>query len=101
MAVAGEYQKRAYCKAIKCPVQAELDASAEGAPAYEAARDVCKTACLRSAEHFRGWLAGAGFSIVGSAGPASESALAAVAKKEPTAWRFHHAVEAQGLRVVR
>ena len=102
MPVREEYEKRAYCKAITCPVQAKLDASSEGAPEYEQARETCKSACLRSAEHFLGWVAGAGFVFVDQLrAPADESRLDGVAATERTAWRFHRAAGQQGLVLVR
>ncbi len=102
MPVREEYQKRAYCKAIKCPVQLELDKSVEGAPEYEQARATCVNACLRTAEHFRGWVSGAGFVFVDQERKGvPEGRLDSLAQGEATAWRFHRAVGQSGIVLVK
>ena len=51
-----EYQKREYCKDIKCPIQALLDEAGEDSLKYEAIRGICKTDCIHTTHQFHGWL---------------------------------------------
>jgi hypothetical protein len=36
-----EYQRREYCKGVKCPVQLELEAQTPGSAEYERIRKIC------------------------------------------------------------
>lgn len=59
-----EYQRREYCKAVRCPVQMELESHAQGSPEYEAVRDRCKKACIHTTYEFHHWLIQQGYLIV-------------------------------------
>jgi hypothetical protein len=59
-----DYQRREYCKDIRCPVQAELEACKEGSEAYRAVRDRCKQACVHTTYEFHHWLIEKGYLIV-------------------------------------
>ena len=59
-----DYQRREYCKAIACPVQALLDKQAPDSDAYEAIRAICRTHCIHSTYEFHHWLIKKGYLIV-------------------------------------
>ncbi len=59
-----DYPKRAYCKAIQCPVQLELDNAAAGSAEYEEIRKRCKEACIHTTHEFHAWLIAAGYVVV-------------------------------------
>ena len=59
-----EYQRREYCKDVKCPRQLELEKHAEGSPAYEAVRKRCRDECLHTTYEFHHWLVEKGYLIV-------------------------------------
>jgi hypothetical protein len=58
MPIAGhvEYQRREYCKDVRCPVQLELDAQTPGSEDYERIRRVCRTDCRHTTYEFHHWL---------------------------------------------
>jgi len=66
MAIPGyvEYQRREYCKAIKCPIQRLLDQTPEGTPDYEEVRGICKTDCIHTTYEFHHWLIQHGYEVV-------------------------------------
>ena len=66
MAIKGyvEYQRREFCKDIKCPIQIELDKYKDGSADYERVRDICKGNCIRTTYEFHHWLTGKSYSIV-------------------------------------
>ena len=47
-----DYQRREYCKDIKCEVQLDLEKEAEGSEAYEKVRAVCKNQCKHTTYEF-------------------------------------------------
>lgn len=51
-----EYKRREFCKDVKCPVQTELDALAEGSAGYEKTRLICKEKCKYTTYEFHHWL---------------------------------------------
>jgi hypothetical protein len=59
-----EYQRREFCKDVKCPVQMELNSRAEGSAAYEQTRKKCSNACLYTTWQFHHWLIEKGYLIV-------------------------------------
>jgi len=68
-----EYQRREFCKDVRCPVQVELMASPEGSDAYERLRQTCREACRYTTWQFHHWLIDKGYLIVRPAGtPATE-----------------------------
>ena len=66
MPIAGyvEYQRREYCKDVRCPVQLELDAQAPGSEDYERIRKICQTNCRHATYEFHHWLIRKGYLIV-------------------------------------
>jgi len=66
MAIPGyvDYQRREYCRDIRCPVQLDLEAQTEGSEPYEAVRSICKTACRHTTYEFHHWLIQKGYEIV-------------------------------------
>lgn len=66
MTLAGyvEYQRREFCKDVKCPLQLELNAQIEGTQSYEQTRKKCSTACLCTTWQFHHWLIEKGYLIV-------------------------------------
>jgi hypothetical protein len=59
-----DYQRREYCKDIRCPVQLDLEAQQEGSEAYEKIRNICKTDCRHTTYEFHHWLIERGYLIV-------------------------------------
>lgn len=66
MPIAGyvEYQRREYCKDVRCPVQLELDAQTPGSEEYERIRKVCQTNCRHTTYEFHHWLIKKGYLVV-------------------------------------
>ncbi len=65
-----DYQRREYCKDIKCPIQIELDKQEEGSEGYDGIRSICKDDCIRSTYEFHHWLIEKGYLVVRPAGNA-------------------------------
>ena len=59
-----DYQRREYCKDIKCPIQMELDKQPPDSNEYEQTRQKCKSACIKSTYEFHHWLIGKGYLII-------------------------------------
>ncbi len=59
-----DYQKREYCKDIKCPVQLELNKNEPGSAPYEETRKICKNDCRYTTHDFHYWLIEKGYLIV-------------------------------------
>lgn len=59
-----EYQRREFCKDVKCPVQLDLNAQAEGSEEYEKIRSICKNDCRYTTYQFHHWLIQKGYEIV-------------------------------------
>ncbi|MBN1870428.1 MAG: hypothetical protein JW847_07645 [Candidatus Omnitrophica bacterium] len=59
-----DYQRREYCKDIRCPLQIELDLYPQGSDGYERTRRECRTHCRFSAHQFHHWLTNKGYQIV-------------------------------------
>jgi hypothetical protein len=66
MAVDGyiDYQRREFCKDVKCPVQTELDAQEQDSDEYEKVRGICKADCRYTTYQFHHWLIEKGYLIV-------------------------------------
>jgi hypothetical protein len=58
------YQKREYCRDVRCPLQLELDAQTPGSEDYERIRTICQTACRHTAYEFHHWLIDKGYLLV-------------------------------------
>ena len=59
-----DYQRREYCKDIRCPVQLDLGAQPDGSEEYERIRNICKTDCRHTTYEFHHWLIEKGYLIV-------------------------------------
>jgi hypothetical protein len=59
-----DYQRREYCKDIRCPVQIELESAGPDSSEYERIREVCKKHCRHTTYEFHHWLIGKGYVIV-------------------------------------
>jgi hypothetical protein len=59
-----EYQRREYCKDVKCPVQLDLEAQERGSDGYEKIRQTCKSDCRHTTYEFHHWLIEKGYLIV-------------------------------------
>jgi hypothetical protein len=59
-----DYQRREFCKDVKCSVQRELDTKKQGTEAYEKVRGICKNACVYTTYQFHHWLINKGYVIV-------------------------------------
>ncbi len=51
-----EYQRRAFCNDIKCPVQILLNSEEAGSPKFEEIRSICRADCLHTTHEFHAWL---------------------------------------------
>ena len=58
------YQRREFCRDVKCPVQLKLDAQKQKSEEYEEIRQTCKTKCRYTTYQFHHWLLGRGYVIV-------------------------------------
>jgi hypothetical protein len=58
MAIKGyiDYQRREFCKDVKCSVQIELEAQVPDSEAYEKVRNICKVNCKYTTYQFHHWL---------------------------------------------
>ena len=59
-----DYQRREFCKDVKCPWQVELEAEAAGSPGYEVIRARCKNQCRYTTYQFHHWLIDKGFLVI-------------------------------------
>ena len=59
-----DYQRREYCKDIRCPVQHLLDEAAAGSPAYDRIRAICQGSCIHTTYEFHHWLIEKGYLVV-------------------------------------
>lgn len=51
-----DYQRREFCKDVKCEVQINLEGAKEGSVAYDEIRNICKTDCRYTTYQFHHWL---------------------------------------------
>ena len=59
-----EYQRREFCKDIRCPVQLLLDKQTPDTEEYAQARGICMEDCVRSTYEFHHWLIEHGYLVV-------------------------------------
>jgi len=59
-----DYQRREYCKDIKCSVQVELETHAPNSVEYERVRGICQTDCRHTTYEFHHWLIQKGYLII-------------------------------------
>lgn len=66
MSIAGyiDYQRREFCKDVRCPVQLDMDSQPPGSEACEQIRQTCKTDCRYTTYQFHHWLINKGYLIV-------------------------------------
>lgn len=58
-----EYQRRAFCKDVRCRHQIDLEAQSEGSAEYEKIRQICKDHCVHTTYQFHHWLITKGYVI--------------------------------------
>lgn len=59
-----DYQRREYCKDVKCPIQLLLNREVEKSPKYEEIRAICASNCLHTTHEFHHWLIEKGYLVV-------------------------------------
>ena len=59
-----DYQRREYCKDIRCPVQLDLDAQTPETESYESIRAICKNECRHTTYEFHHWLIEKGYLVI-------------------------------------
>ncbi len=59
-----DYQRREFCKDVKCSVQLDLEAQEVGSQEYEDIRNICKADCKYTTYQFHHWLIEKGYLIV-------------------------------------
>ena len=59
-----DYQRREFCKDVKCSNQIDLDAREEGSQEYEKIRSICKSDCIYTTYQFHHWLIEKGYLLV-------------------------------------
>ena len=59
-----DYERREFCKDVKCAMQLDLDAQEQGSDRYEEIRQICKTDCRYTTYQFHHWLIDKGYLIV-------------------------------------
>lgn len=59
-----DYQRREYCKAVRCATQLKLDALPPSSVEYERVRESCQSNCLHTTHEFHHWLIQKGYLIV-------------------------------------
>jgi hypothetical protein len=59
-----DYQRREYCRDVRCPRQIDLEEQPVGSEEYEAIRRRCKEECLHTTYEFHHWLIEKGYLIV-------------------------------------
>jgi hypothetical protein len=59
-----DYQRREYCKDIRCPVQVLLEREEPNSCEYEQVRQICIKRCIHTTYEFHHWLMGKGYLIV-------------------------------------
>lgn len=59
-----DYQRREYCKDVRCPIQTQLEKQPEGSEDYTLLRGVCQSSCLHTTYEFHHWLIQKGYLVV-------------------------------------
>ena len=59
-----DYQRREFCKDVKCPVQLDLETKELGSEEYEKIRDICKNDCRYTTYQFHHWLIEKGYLLI-------------------------------------
>lgn len=59
-----DYQRREYCKDIRCPIQLKLEEQQPNTDAYEEVRKTCQSGCIHTTYEFHHWLIDKGYLIV-------------------------------------
>jgi len=59
-----DYQRREYCKDVRCPIQLDLESKKEGSAEYDTVRNICKISCKHTTCEFHHWLIDNGYLLV-------------------------------------
>jgi len=59
-----EYERREFCKDVRCPTQLKLNEQKENSEEYERIRKTCRNSCLYTTWQFHHWLIEKGYLIV-------------------------------------
>lgn len=59
-----EYQRREYCKDVRCPLQILLDRQEPNTAVYDEIRGICGSHCLHTTYEFHHWLMQKGYQVV-------------------------------------
>jgi hypothetical protein len=59
-----DYQRREYCKDVRCPTQLTLDTLPQGSEEYEQVRGSCWSNCLHTTHEFHSWLIEKGYLVI-------------------------------------
>jgi hypothetical protein len=65
-----DYQRREFCKDIRCPVQALLEKQPSNSASSEEVRHICIGRCIHTTYEFHHWLIEKGYLVVRPEGPA-------------------------------
>ena len=58
------YQRREYCKDIKCPVQMIMDTYEDNVDLYNSLRVICQHDCIHTTYEFHHWLIDRGYCLI-------------------------------------
>jgi len=59
-----DYERRTYCKDVRCPVQVLLDKTDRNSPDFEDIRSICTSRCIHTTYDFHHWLIKHGYLVV-------------------------------------
>ena len=59
-----EYERREFCRDIRCPVQLLLEKAEQGTDSYQEIRRICVDSCIHSTYEFHHWLIEKGFLVI-------------------------------------
>jgi len=59
-----DYQRREFCKDIRCPIQVQLDKAAPKSKDYDDIRGICQSHCIHTTYEFHHWLIEHGYEVV-------------------------------------
>ena len=98
-----DYQKRSFCRDVKCPVQISLDEHVEGSDEYREIKKQCSEGCLRSADNFLDWLKERSFIVtkIGETPRHDQIIVNDVKTENNTAWLFHKAITEKNYTILR
>jgi hypothetical protein len=59
-----DYQRREFCKDIRCPIQRQLEKAPAGSADYDDIRGICQNRCIHTTYEFHHWLIQHGYEVV-------------------------------------